>query len=134
MVDTNILMDCVLADPHFGVLSMAALERVGLGANLIINPIVYAELAGCFEDKSHLDALLSPYLFRYESIPVDAAFLAGRVFRRYREQGGNRQRILPDFLIGAHAAVRGYGLLSRDRGYLRYFQLEVLDPSKEISN
>ena len=131
LVDTNVLIDVFQADVHFGGRSLAALERVGAQGVLLINPVIYAELAAWIDRKEQLDRLLPPELFRNEPIPLDAAFLAGRAFRLYRERDGNKPRMLADFLIGAHAAVRNYGLISRDRSYSRYFQVTVLDPVKD---
>lgn len=96
---------------------------------LVINPVIYAEVAAWIDNKERLDSLLPEEIFRNEPIPADAAFLAGRAFRRYKERGGTKPRMLADFLIGAHAAVCGYGLVSRDRGYRRYFEVELLDPT-----
>ena len=130
LVDTNVLIDVLQADPLFGLRSLSALERLGAEGVLVINPVVYAELAAWIHSKERLDTLLPADLFRREALPIEAAFLAGRAFRRYKDQGGEKPRMLADFLIGAHAAVRGYGLVSRDRGYRRHFQLELLDPSE----
>lgn len=132
LVDTNVLIDVLQADTVFGPRSLAALERVGADGILIVNPVIYAELATWIESKERLDTLLPEDLFRRESLPIEAAFLAGRAFRRYKDQGGEKPRMLADFLIGAHAAVRGYGLVSRDRGYRRHFQVELLDPSEQL--
>lgn len=134
LVDTNVLIDVLQADTVFGPRSLAVLERIGADGVLVINPVVYAELAAWIESKERLDALLPVDLFRRESLPIEAAFLAGRAFRRYKDQGGEKPRMLADFLIGAHAAVRGYGLVSRDRGYRHHFQVELLDPSEEQSS
>ncbi len=93
--------------------------------------MIYAELAACVEQKERLDQLVPVDLFHREAIPDEAAFLAGRAFRRYKQRDGAKQRMLADFLIGAHATVRGYGLVTRDRGYKKYFQIECYDPSAE---
>ena len=130
MVDTNVLIDVFQADSRFGSTSMATLERVGLEAQLVINPVIYAELAAWIDTKERLNLLLPPDLFRNEPIPLDAAFMAGRAFRLYKERGGKKPRMLADFLIGAHATVQEYGLISRDRDYSRYFHITLLDPSK----
>jgi predicted nucleic acid-binding protein len=132
LVDTNVLIDVLQADAVFGARSLEALERIGAEGVLVINPVVYAELSAWIDTKERLDALLPPDLFRREPLPMEAAFLAGRAFRRYKDQGGEKHRILADFLIGAHAAVSDYGLVSRDRGYSRHFQLDLLDPSEGL--
>ena len=129
LVDTNVIIDVLHADPIYGSTSLAALETLSSEGELAINPVIYAELAACVEQKERLDELVPADLFRCEAIPDEAAFLAGRAFRRYRQQGGVKQRMLADFLIGAHATVQGYGLVTRDRGYRKYFRVECYDPS-----
>ena len=133
LVDTNVIIDVWHADPVYGPTSLAALETLTVEGELAINPVIYAELAACVEQKERLDELVPADLFRREAIPDEAAFLAGRAFRRYKERGGAKPRMLADFLIGAHATVQGYGLVTRDRGYGRYFQVEFYDPSAEGS-
>lgn len=133
LIDTNVLMDVLQADATFGPASLAVLERLGAVNSLVINPVIYAEVAAWIESKERLDELLPEELFRCEPIPKEAAFLAGRAFRRYKARGGVKPRMLADFLIGAHAAVGGHGLVSRDRGYGQYFQIELLDPSRQDS-
>lgn len=129
LVDTNIIIDVLHADPLYGHTSLAALETLGSQRELAINPVIYAELAACVEQKERLDELVPADLFRREAIPNEAAFLAGRAFRRYKQRGGAKRRMLADFLIGAHATVQSYGLVTRDRGYREYFQVECYDPS-----
>jgi predicted nucleic acid-binding protein len=129
LIDTNVLVDVWQADVNFGPASLAVLERLGAANVLVINPVIYAEVAAWIDNKERLDSLLPEEIFRNEPIPADAAFLAGRAYRRYKERGGTKPRMLADFLIGAHAAVCGYGLVSRDRGYRRYFEVELLDPT-----
>ena len=81
--------------------------------------------------REELEELLPAALFRRDAIPWEAAFLAGKAFERYRRRGGTKRRMLADFLIGAHAAVEGFGLISRDRGQARHFKLELVDPARE---
>lgn len=131
MVDTNVIIDVLHADPVYGYTSLEVLEKLSVAGELKINPVIYAELAACIEEKERLDELVPADLFRREAIPDEAAFIAGRAFRRYKQRGGGKRRILADFLIGAHAAVQGYGLVTRDRGYKDYFQVECYDPSLE---
>lgn len=131
MVDTNVIIDVLHADPVYGYTSLKVLEKLSVAGELTINPVIYAELAACIEQKERLDELVPADLFRREAIPDEAAFLAGRAFRRYKQRGGGKRRMLADFLIGAHAAVQGYGLVTRDRGYKDYFQVECYDPSLE---
>ena len=131
LVDTNVIIDVLHADPVYGHASLTALETLAVEGELVINPLIYAELAACVEQKEWLDELVPPDIFRREAIPDEAAFLAGRAFRRYKQQGGTKRRMLADFLIGAHATVQSYGLVTRDRGYRKYFRVECYDPSAE---
>lgn len=114
LVDTDVVLDVLTADPVWGARSAARLAQAVDEGPLVIDPIVYAEVAVGYERIEDLDDALSPDIFIREPIPWEAAFLAGRVHRAYRARGGRRDRTLPDFLIGAHAAVRGYRLLTRD--------------------
>jgi len=100
---------------------------------LVINPIIYAEVSVGFERIEELDEVLPVDSFRREPLPWDAAFLAGKCFLAYRRQGGTRRSPLPDFYIGAHAAIEGLPLLTRDpRRYRTYFpNLTILAPDDE---
>jgi predicted nucleic acid-binding protein len=129
LVDTNVLLDVLGADPHFGERSKAALVACATTGVLVINPVIFAEVGVMIDSLEELNVLLPETLFRRDPLPWEAAFLAGRAFRRYKQAGGGKRRMLADFLIGAHAAVAGFTLLSRDRSYLHYFDIEVLDPS-----
>jgi predicted nucleic acid-binding protein len=97
---------------------------------LVINPVVYAELAVGYAAREHLEDLLVRGRLQREAIPWDAAYIAGHAYVTYRRRGGRRNLPLPDFFIGAHAAVRGYALLTRDRGYYAtYFPtLKIISP------
>ena len=114
LVDSNILIDIATDDPVWGTWSSAALAQAGQGARLIINPLIYAEVSVTHSRIEILDALLPEDVFAREPLPWAAAFLAGKAFVAYRRRGGERVSPLPDFYIGAHAAVRGYRLLTRD--------------------
>jgi predicted nucleic acid-binding protein len=130
LVDSNVILDVVTQDAEWSTWSTDALERAGEESPLVINPLVYAEVSIGFDRIEELDdALPSQYLQR-EALPWEAAFLAGKMFVKYRRAGGTRSSPLPDFYIGAHAAIRGYTLLTRDaRRYRTYFpQLEVIAP------
>lgn len=102
---------------------------------LVINPIIYAEVSVGFQRIEELDLALPEDSFRRDPLPWEAAFLAGKCFLRYRRRGGSRRSPLPDFYIGAHAAVLGLPLLTRDaRRYRTYFpHLTLLAPSEEES-
>ena len=129
-VDTSVLLDIFLPDPKFEEASAAALRLADAEGSLILCEIVYAELASQFPRRQTLDDALESLDIRFDSIDREIGFAAGRVFRAYREGGGARSRILPDFVIGAHAQASAGRLLSRDRGFYRaYFQkLTLLDP------
>jgi hypothetical protein len=111
--------------------SADALERCAESRILVINTLIFAEVSVGFERIEELDDSLPTSHFRREPLPWEVAFLAGKVFLRYRRSGGVRRSPLPDFYIGAHAAVRGYTLLTRDpRRYRTYFpKLELIAPS-----
>lgn len=127
LVDANVLIDVATDDPTWAEWSAAALEHAGQVARLVISPIIYAEVSVAFDRIEDLDALLPPGLFHREALPWEAAFLAGKAFLAYRRRGGTKETPLPDFYIGAHAAVRGHDLLTRDRGrFATYFPTVAL--------
>jgi predicted nucleic acid-binding protein len=129
-VDSNVLLDVLTQDRQWFGRSAARLSTLAESAVLVINPIVYAEVSIGFDRIEDIDAALAPADFRREPLPWEAAFLAGKCFVKYRRSGGTRRSPLPDFYIGAHAAVRGIPLLTRDAGrYRTYFpRLELLLP------
>jgi predicted nucleic acid-binding protein len=129
LVDSNVLLDILIPDPEWEPWSTGALAEAAESSLLVINPIIYGEVSIGFERVEELEAAL-PDELRREPLPWDAAFLAGKAFLGYRCRGGTRQAPLPDFFIGAHAAVRGYTLLTRDaRRYRTYFPaLAVMAP------
>lgn len=130
LVDSNVLLDVATSDPKWGEWSSQALTDAAQTAQLVINPLVYAEVSIGFERIEDLEAALPAAIYRREALPWDAAFLAGKSFVAYRRRGGNRTSPLPDFYIGAHAAVAGYRLLTRDaRRYRTYFpKVELIAP------
>src|SRR5271170_1155676 len=102
--------------------SAKAVERAGDRNRLVINAIIYAEVSVRFTRIEELEATLPTDIFEREEIPYQAAFLAGKSFLVYRQRGGAKRSTLPDFFIGAHAAVAGYRLLTRDAArYRTYF-------------
>ncbi|MCF6367726.1 type II toxin-antitoxin system VapC family toxin [Rhizobium halophilum] len=122
LVDTNILVDIAVRDPVWLAWSRGALAKLAARVPLIINPIIYAEFSVRYRDMNEVEALLPAEEFRREGLPWAAAFAAGAAFSIYRQAGGARERVLPDFLIGAHALIRGYSIITRDpKGYRRYF-------------
>jgi predicted nucleic acid-binding protein len=122
LVDSNVLLDVATEDPDWGAWSAAALAQAADEGRLVINAIVYAEVSIGFATIEELDDALPPDVFAREPLPFEAAFLAGKAFLTYRRRGGARSRPLPDFFIGAHAAVAGHHVLTRDaRRYREYF-------------
>jgi predicted nucleic acid-binding protein len=130
LVDANILIDVFADDPEWRAWSVEHLTRARRDGDLIINPLVYAEVAAAFATQRKLDDALGAERFRREHLPWDAAFSAGRAFIAYRRAGGAKRSPLPDFYIGAHAEVRDYHLLTRDFSrYRQYFPtLKIISP------
>jgi hypothetical protein len=122
LVDSCVLLDILTEDPTWFDWSAEALMAQANEGQLVIDAIVYAEISIGFSSIESLDSLLSADRFDYRPIPREAAFLAGKCFLKYRRRGGARTLPLPDFFIGAHAAVCGYSLLTRDaRRFETYF-------------
>lgn len=130
LVDSNVILDIVTEDRHWFEWSSRELSRLADDHALIINPIIYSEVSVGFARVEDLEAALPAEYFRSEPLPWDAGFLAGKCFLRYRRAKGSRHAPLPDFYIGAHAAVRGIPLLTRDAArYKTYFpQLILISP------
>lgn len=131
LVDSNVLLDIAASDARWADWSARALAECADRAALIINPIVYAEVSIGFSTIEALDAALPPASYQREALPWEAGFLAGKCFLRYRRSGGQRATPLPDFYIGAHAAIERLALLTRDAvRYRTYFpKLEILGPA-----
>jgi len=130
LVDSSVLLDVMTEDRRWHAWSSDALERCADEGELAINPIIYAEVSIRFERIEELDDALPDSEFRRLPLPWEAAFLAGKSYVRYRRRGGARRAPLPDFYIGAHAAVSGLALLTRDASrYRSYFpKLRVIAP------
>jgi predicted nucleic acid-binding protein len=130
LVDTNILIDIAVRDPDWLQWSRRELERLRKAGSVLINQIIYSEFSMRYDTIDEVDALLPQDVFRREGLPWEAAFAASRAFAVYRRRGGAREKVLPDFLIGAHATIRGYAILTRDpRCYRQYFPgLEIIAP------
>ena len=130
LVDTNVLLDLVTDDPNWADWSVAQLEAASLNGPLLINDAVYAELAVRYIGIEDLEAFLDAAGLELAPMPRAALFLAGKVFTQYRRSGGSRTGVLPDFFIGAHAAVARLPLLTRDVGrYRTYFpSLRLITP------
>jgi hypothetical protein len=131
LVDSNVLLDIATNDPNWSTWSGRALAECAEHATLVINPIIYAEVSIRYTTIEALDRALRPILYRREPLPWEAGFLAGKCFLRYRRCGGARTSPLPDFYIGAHAAIGNLALLTRDAArYHSYFpKLEILAPA-----
>lgn len=122
LVDSNVLLDVLTDDPRWGAWSAAQLDAAATKSELAINPIIYAEVSVGFERIEDLDAALAPDVFRRLPLPWEAGFLAGKAFLDYRRAKGARASPLPDFYIGAHAAIEGMRLLTRDvKRYRTYY-------------
>ena len=119
LVDSNVLLDVMTEDVRWLEWSSGVLERHAEEDILCINPVVYAEVSIRFERVEELEAALPRELVQRLPIPYEAAFLAGKCFLDYRRRGGKRLSTLPDFFIGAHAAVEGMPLITRDAGRYR---------------
>ena len=130
LVDSNVLLDIATNDPKWHAWSSSLLADCAEHAPLVINPIIYAEVSIRYTAIEALDGALSPELYRREPLPWEAGFLAGKCFLKYRRRGGARGSPLPDFYIGAHAAVGNLALLTRDSAdYRTYFPgLEIIAP------
>lgn len=130
LVDANVLLDVLTDDPHWYRWSAAQLDACAVGAELCINPIIYAEVSVGFERIEDLDDALPPDVFTRLALPWDAGFLAGKAYLHDRRAKGARTSPLPDFYIGAHAAIEGITLLTRDaRRYRTYYPtLELVSP------
>jgi predicted nucleic acid-binding protein len=130
LVDSNVLLDVLTEDPQWSSWSAESLARCANEGALAINPIVYAEVSIRFATIEELEAALTPHLFERRALPWEAAFLAGKCFLRYRRRGGRSGSPLPDFYIGAHAAVEEMALLTRDSArYRTYFpNLRLIAP------
>ncbi|MDA8254896.1 MAG: type II toxin-antitoxin system VapC family toxin [Betaproteobacteria bacterium] len=122
LVDTNVLVDVLEDDPEWADWSIAQLRAQAKIHRLAINPVIYAELSLTFSTVEALDKAIDGLGLALIEIPRPALFLAGKAFVRYRRKGGSKSNVLADFFIGAHAAVSGYPLLTRDtHRYSNYF-------------
>lgn len=130
LVDSNVLLDVMTEDARWFEWSAAALEQAADAARLVINPVIYAEVSVRYRRIEDLDAALPRAMLDREAIPFEAAFLAGKAYLAYRRRGGRKRSPLPDFFIGAHAAIAGYRLLTRDAArYRTYFpRIAVIAP------
>jgi predicted nucleic acid-binding protein len=130
LVDTNVLVDVLQNDPQWAEWSIGQLRAHAQLHELAINPVVYAELSLSFSTFEALDRVVAAMELAMYEVPRPALFLAGKAYLQYRRRGGGKAQVLPDFFIGAHAAVEGWSLLTRDASRFRtYFPgLQVIAP------
>ncbi|MBI3401436.1 MAG: type II toxin-antitoxin system VapC family toxin [Acidobacteria bacterium] len=130
LVDSNVLFDFLTEDDEWFDWSSSMIKQAADGGTLVINPVIYAEVSVRYERMEDLDEVLPAGFFLRVLLPWEAAFLAGKCFTAYRRRGGTKRSSLPDFFIGAHAAVAGMTLLTRDpRRYRTYFpKLKIVSP------
>lgn len=119
LVDTDVLLDVLQDDPNWAAWSQAQLESAALTDRLAINAVIYSELSMAFERIEELEQVVVEASLALDSIPREALFLAGKVFLQHRRRKGNKQGVLQDFYIGAHAAVAQCAILTRDVGRYR---------------
>ena len=131
LIDSNVLLDIATEDPKWSSWSENALIDAADEGTLAINPIIYAEVSAGFTSIEDLDDAIPAETFARMPLPFEAGFLAGKAFLTYRRRGGAKETPLPDFYIGAHAAIAGYRLLTRDAArYRTYFpRLDVVAPT-----
>ena len=130
LIDSNILLDIASEDSEWYAWSSEAVASAGSSSELAINPVIYAEASVRYSSPEEFDNAFPERFFRREPLPFAAAFLAGKAHLAYRKKGGSRLAPLPDFFIGAHAAVSRFKILTRDpRRIRRYFpSVELIAP------
>jgi len=132
LLDSNVLLDLMTEDPRWFSWSASAVASAADSSRLVINAVIYAEVSVRYSLIEDLEAALPKALIEREALPYEAAFLAAKAFLAYRRRGGAKRSPLPDFFIGAHAAVAGYRLLTRDAvRYRTYFPgLLLISPER----
>lgn len=130
LIDTNVLLDVLLEDDEWIDWSASMVADAAQHGRIVVNPLIYAEVSSAYDDIETLERALPVQFYIREPLPWEAAFLAGRAYVSYRRRGGTKRSPLPDFYIGAHAAVAGHTLLTRDpKRYRSYFpKLRIVAP------
>jgi predicted nucleic acid-binding protein len=130
LVDSNVLLDVFLDDPEWADWSERQLDELSKNHPLYLNPIIYAEVSIAFDKIETFESALSACGILMQQIPKEALFLAGKAFLLYRKSGGSKIAPLPDFFIGAHAAIEKFLLLSRDVSRYRFYfpSVEIISP------
>ncbi|HEX8302550.1 type II toxin-antitoxin system VapC family toxin [Sphingomonas sp.] len=132
MVDTNVMLDILLAEGEWADWSRQALAQARIENELAVNHIVIAELAGHFADEAAVDDALRRFALIILPFTTDAALRSGRAFREYRRRGGGRDTVLADFLIAGHAAAADAALMTRDKKIASYFpELTLIAPETD---
>jgi predicted nucleic acid-binding protein len=131
LVDSNVILDIITQDKKWFRWSSEALAHYAEDHILNINPIIFAETSIAFTRIEDIEVTLPPRYFRRLPLPWEAAFLAGKCYQNYRRKGGEKRSTLPDFYIGAHAALKGMTLMTRDKSrYRTYFpKLNIIAPN-----
>jgi predicted nucleic acid-binding protein len=131
LVDSCVLLDVITGDKQWADWSAGQIAAAMDAGRVVINPLIYAEVSVGYETIEELEELLPASEYEREPLPYAAGFAAGKAFLRYRRRGGEKRSPMPDFYIGAHAAVAGYQLLTRDGAcYRTYFPtLPILAPA-----
>ena len=132
LVDSCVLLDVITADKQWADWSAGQIAAAMDSGRVVINPLIYAEVSVGYESIEELDELLPAGDYEREPLPYVAGFAAGKAYLRYRRSGGDKRSPMPDFYIGAHAAVAGYRLLTRDvRRYQAYFPtVQIVAPGR----
>jgi len=131
-VDNNVLIDVLTGDERHGVGSADALRDAAVMGRLVVCDTVWAEVTSWYADRSAIEGALDTLGITFDAMSAEAATTAGQAWARYRAGGGPRERLVADFLVGAHAVTQAERLLTRDRGFFRrYFgELAIVDPAR----
>jgi predicted nucleic acid-binding protein len=131
LVDSCVLLDVITGDEQWADWSAEQIAVAMDAGRVVINPMIYAEVSVGYESVEEFDELLPASDYEREPLPYVAGFAAGKAFLRYRRGGGDKRSPMPDFYIGAHAAIAGYRLLTRDvRRYRTYFPtVDIIAPA-----